>query len=323
LTRATRLAVVSIALVGMAAFGSANASAQVVNMDFTGLPEGLLVSSLSSGSGITGDAVPGSIQVYGDRAPVGDGTRNAAMVYDAACHGRGPADCSGGEDDKFKPMLGKVLTIAKSHADTNGDGLADAPDTAGEGGELRFDFSGFGTGSVTVTSLDILDTERGGWIKFYARGALVATVRFGPTLNNGLATMALGHSGIDRMEVRLEDSGVVDNIRLAFAAGGPPPQAACGSLRLSTRSLARARRGVVWATVRDTRRVAMAGVRVIARGAGVRSSRITNARGLVRFLVRPRRAGVVRFAVPAAGSRCVRRVVVRGVRPVVSPPLVG
>ncbi len=319
--RATRLAVVSIALVGITAFGSGSASAQVVNMDFTGLPEGLLVGSLSSGSGISGDAVPGSVQVYGDRAPVGDGSRNAAMVYDAACHGGGPSSCSGGEDDKFKPMLGKVLTIAKSHADANGDGLADAPDTAGEGGELRFDFSRFGTGSVTVMSLDALDAERGGWIKLFARGALVATVRFGPTRNNGLATFALGHSGIDRMEVLLQDSGVIDNIRLAFA-GGPPPQAVCGSLRLSVRSLARARRSVVWATVRDTRGVPVVGMRVVARGAGVRTSRITNARGLVRFLVRPRRAGVVSFAVPAS-PRCAKRVTVRGVRTVVLPPLVG
>ena len=314
--RVRRLAVVVTALVvGISGLGAASASAQVVNLDFTGQTEGLLVSGLSSGSGITGDAVPGSIQVFGDRAPVGEGTGNAAMVYDAACGGGGPANCSGGEDDKFKPMLGKVLTIADSYADRNGDGLADAPDTAGSGGLLSFDFSSFGTGRATVMSLDVLDAERGGWIKLFARGALVATVRFGPTMNNSLSTFPLGHSGIDRMEVMLQDSGVIDNIRLAFGAGTPPPQAACGSLRLSVRSLARARRGVVWATVRDKRGVAMAGVRVVARGAGVRSSRITNARGLVRFLVRPRRAGVVRFAVPAAGSRCARQVVVRSVSP--------
>jgi hypothetical protein len=322
LKRATRLAVVSIALLGMAALGAGSASAQIVTMDFTGLPEGLLVRSVSSGSGIAGDAVPGAVQVSGDRAPVGEGTRNAAMVYDAACHGGGPSSCSGGEDDKFKPMLGKVLTIAKSHVDANGDGRADAPDTPGEGGELGFDFSRFGPGNVRVMSVDVLDAERGGWIRLYARGSLVATVRFGPTRNNDLTTFALGQSGIDRMEVRLEDSGVIDNVRLALTAGSPPPQADCGSLRLSVRSLARARRSVVWATVRDTRGVAMAGVRVVARGAGVRSSRSTNARGLVRFLVRPHRAGVVRFAVPAS-SRCARRVNVRGVRTVVVPPLVG
>ncbi len=320
--RATRLAAVSVALLGVSAFGSASASAQVANMNFEGLPEGLIVTRLASGSGIAGATVAGSVGVFGDQTPVGEGTRNSAMVYDSACGGGGPADCSGGEDDKFRPMLGKVLTIGKSTTDANGDGLADAPDTAGVGGELRFDFSGFGTGSVTVVSLDVLDAERGGWIELFARGTLVATVRFGATLNNETANVALGHSGIDRMEVMLQDSGVIDNVRLGLAAGGPPPQADCGSLRLSVRGLVRARRSIVWARVRDTRGVAMAGVRVAARGAGVRSSRITNARGFVRFLVRPRRVGVVRFAVPAS-SRCARRVTVRGVRTVVLPPLAG
>jgi hypothetical protein len=322
LKAATRLAVVSVALVGISAFGSGSASAQVANLNFEGLPEGTLVTRLASGAGIGGDAVPGSVGVFGDRAPVGDRSGNAAMVYDAACHGGGPSSCSGGEHDKFKPMLGKVLTIAKSHDDKDRDGRADAPDTAGTGGQLQFDFSGFGTGSVTVMSLDVLDAERGGWIRLYARGSLVATVRFGPTRNNDLTTFALGQSGIDRMEVTLEDSGVIDNVRLALAAGSPPPQAECGSLRLSVRSLARARRSVVWATVRDRRGVAMAGVRVVARGAGVRSSRVTNVRGLVRFLVRPRRAGIVSFAVPGS-PRCAKRVTVRGVRTVVLPPLVG
>jgi hypothetical protein len=54
----------------------------------------------------------------------------------------------------------------------------------------------------------------------------------------------------------------------------------------------------------------MARVRVIARGAGVRTSRMTSARGLARLIVRPRRVGVVRFAV-RGGSRCVKRVAVR------------
>jgi hypothetical protein len=315
LKRATRLAVVSIALVGITAFGSGSAGAQVANMDFEGLPEGLIVTRVSSGSGVAGDGVAGSIEVIGDHVPIGDGGRNSAMVYDAACRGGGPASCSGGEVDKYKPQLGKTLTVARSTADANADGLADSPDTAGSGGELRFDFSRFGTGSVTVVSLDVLDVESGGWIKLFARGKLVATVRYGATRDNGFATVAVGHAGIDRMEVRLEDSGVIDNIRLAFG----PVASACGSLRASVRSLARARRSIVWATVRDTRGAPMAGMRVVARGAGVRISRITNVRGLARLIVRPRRPGFVRFAVPGS-SRCARRVAVRGVRTVVLPP---
>ena len=317
MNRALRLAVVSTALFVLSALGSGAASAQVVTMDFTGLPEGLLVSGLSSGAGITGDAVPGTVRVFGDRAPVGDGSRNAAIVYDAACHGGGPASCSGGEEDKFKPMLGNVLTIGKSNADGNGDGLADSPDTSGTGGELRLDFSSFGSGSLTVRSLDVLDAERGGWIRLYARGALVAAVRFGPTLNNGLATVALGQSGIDRMEIGLEDSGVIDNVRLAFQR----VPSVCRSLRLSARGLAQGRRSVVWASVRDTRGLPVAAMRVVARGAGVRTSGVTNVQGVTRLLVRPRRAGVVSFAVPNSPP-CVGRLAVRGRAAVLPRPAV-
>jgi hypothetical protein len=318
--RATRLAVVLSALSAVSAIASGSALAQVqASMNFEGLPEGMIVTKLESGAGIWGDAVPGSVAVFGDRAPVGEGRRSTAIVYDSTCGGGGPASCRGGEDDKFKPMLGKVLTIGKSMVDANGDGLVDEPDTSGAGGDLRFDFSSFGTGTVTVRSLDVLDAERGGWIRLYARGALVASVRFGPTLNNGLATVAIGHSGVDRMEVSLHDSGVIDNVRLAFSPRALPPAADCGSLAVSARSLAGGRRSIVWSWVRDSRGVSMAGVRVVARGAGVRTSRVTNGRGWARLVVRPRRTGVVRFTV-AGGAHCARRVVVRGVRTIVKPP---
>ncbi len=317
--RGVRFAVALVALGAVSAFTSGNALAQVrANINFEGLPEGMIVSRLASGSGIAGDTVPGSVAVFGDRAPVGDGSTNAAMVYDAACGGGGPTNCTGGEDDKFKPMLGKVLTVASSSADKNADGRADAPDTAADGGVLRFDFTGFGTGTVTVRSIDVLDAERGGWIRLFARGALVGTVRYGSTLDNGLATVVAGHSGIDQMEVALHDSGVIDNVRLAFSAEIPPIETTCRSLRLGVRRLALARRSRVWASVRDSRGVAMAGVRVVARGAGVRASRITSARGFSRFIVRPRRVGTVRFAVPAS-SRCVKRVAVRPGRTVFLP----
>jgi hypothetical protein len=306
-----RFAVVLVTFLAVWGFASGSADAQVrANMDFEGLREGMIVSRLASGSGIAGDTVAGSVSVFGDRAPVGDGSTNAAMVYDAACGGGGPANCTGGEDDKFKPMLGKVLTVAYSNADKNGDGLADKPDTAGDGGVLRFDFTGFGTGTVTVRSLDVLDTERGGWIRLFSRGTLFGTVRFDATSNNGLATVAIGRSGVDRMDVALHDSGVIDNVRLAFSARTRPIEATCRSLRLNVRRLAVARRTLVRAAVRDWRRVAMARVRVVARGAGVRTSRLTNARGLARLIVRPRRVGTVRFAVRGS-SLCVKRVAVR------------
>jgi hypothetical protein len=51
---------------------------------------------------------------------------------------------------------------------------------------------------------------------------------------------------------------------------------------------------------------AMAGVRVIARGPGIRTGARTNANGVVTLSIRPRGAGVVRFSV-VGSTRCVLR----------------
>ena len=58
--------------------------------------------------------------------------------------------------------------------------------------------------------------------------------------------------------------------------------------------------------VRDQNGRAMAGVRVVARGPGIRTGARTNARGVVSFTIRPRSAGIVRFRVPGS-TRCVLR----------------
>ena len=318
---AERFAFISLAVVGMSTFGFGTASAAVEPyIDFEGLTEGKVVASLFSGSGIAGDPIAGSVRVFGDHRHT-DVTKNAAIAYDATCRGGGPAACSGGEDDKFKPALGTVLTIARSIADANSDGVVDAPDTSGGGGKLRFDFSGFGDGAVTIASLDVLDAENGGRIDLFARGKLIGTMPFAPTANNGVATVAVGSPVIDRMEVTLRDSGVIDNIRLALAP--PPPRIVCRSLRLSVRTLALGRRSAVRATVRGTDGATMSKIRVVARAAGVRASGVTNERGVARFLVRPRRAGVVRFAVPGSSS-CVRQVRVRrAVQPVSAGQIAG
>jgi hypothetical protein len=71
------------------------------------------------------------------------------------------------------------------------------------------------------------------------------------------------------------------------------------SLRVGVRTTVRLR-------VRDQNGQAMAGVRVIARGPGIRTGARTNANGVVTLSIRPRSAGVVRFSVPGS-TRCVLR----------------
>jgi hypothetical protein len=281
-------------------------------IDFEGLSEGRLVSSVSSGAGMSGDALPGWVAIAGANADA-TVTGNAAMIYDSACHGSGPANCTGAEYDKYKPQLGKVLMVAKSVQDANADGVADRPDVSTRGGLLRFDFTPLGRAAVTVESIDVLDIEsRQGTIALYAKGSLVATMPIPVTGDNGLATVTIRRPGIDRMDVSLKDSGVVDNVHLVIGAETPrPAPRACGSLAIGVRRLALGTRTAVPVTVRDALGVRMANRRVVARGAGVLRFGRTNARGVVRLVVRPRRAGVVRFSVPGA-PRCARRVAVAG-----------
>jgi uncharacterized repeat protein (TIGR01451 family) len=124
-----------------------------------------------------------------------------------------------------------------------------------------------------------------------------------------------------RVVVNEEEETLSDNVAstttLVVAPHRPPPS--CGSLRLDRRTLTLGRRTVVHAVVRDTSRAAMAGVRVVARGAGVRTSARTNAAGVARLVVRPRRAGAIAFRV-AGFPRCMARV---GVPSAVTPQLTG
>ena len=314
---AARIGIVSVLAALWAALpGAAQAQSHAfVNLD--GLVEGNLVTGLSAGSGVGGDPITGSIGVYGASASPAVAA-NAAMVFDATCRGLGPTKCSGGEYDKFKPALGNVLMIARSVDDADRDGRVDKPDVHCCGGELRFDFTAFGTGQVRVVSMDVLDIEKGGSIELFAKGKLVATRPLTLTGDNGLATIAIDRSGIDRMDVTLKDSGAIDNLRLITEQPAPPPRV-CGSLRVSAGALVVGRRTVVRAVVRDTLGAPFARRRVMARGAGVSTSATTGRMGFARLVVRPRRLGVIRFYVPRS-ARCVRRVGAGSVfRP---PPLV-
>jgi hypothetical protein len=120
------------------------------------------------------------------------------------------------------------------------------------------------------------------------------------------------------------DSGANECFSVTALPPLPPPPATppavCGTLRIDKKTVSARVRTTVRATVRNTAAEAMAGVRVIARGAGVRTSARTNTLGVARLVLRPRSAGVVRLR--ALGStRCVARLVARGVfRP---PALTG
>ena len=225
------LAAVALAL-SMFAAAVANPGSVI---DFEGLAEGSIVSSVATGgNGISGPAVAGSVSVFGLNPSFGGGT-NAAMIFDSSCPpGGSPSDCGGGDDDLGTPneafggpgvsndgsgasnntALGNVLIITEDLDSSDPD------DADLVGARFDFDFSGWGSGKVTVNSLRVLDVEAvepSAEIELFSGGpggTLLAPspISVASTGDNGAVTVAIGVSGVDFVRVTLNGSGAIDSI---------------------------------------------------------------------------------------------------------------
>jgi len=212
-------AALMLAAAALFAFPATALGAATAVIDFEGLAAGTVVSSVASGSGISGDPISGSVGVFGDSANPGI-TTNAAIIFDSACGGSA-ATCTGLDADLFKPALGKTLIMAENLVDANSNSLIDDPDDADlRNAPFTFDFSGFGPGSVAVESLDVMDIEASveepAFVQLYGAGmTLLETVPLPPTGNNVVATVPIGVAGVVTMRVTLQGSGAIDNIRVS------------------------------------------------------------------------------------------------------------
>lgn len=192
--------------------GLQRSAVQTAVIDFEGLSAGSIVSSLSSGNGISGDPFSGSVGVYGDN---GVHAANAAMVFDATCGGGPAANCTGDDPDLFQEDLGNVLIVSE---DLDG---SDPDDSDNAGAELRFDFTGFGPGSFTIVGLTILDIDDdespGANIKVYAFYPGGSFEQFDiPDIGDGNAEFVpIGAEGVSYLIVHLHGSGAVDNLTLS------------------------------------------------------------------------------------------------------------
>jgi hypothetical protein len=177
-------------------------------IDFEGLAEGSTVSSLSSGNGISGPAVSGSIAVFADRNG-SDGAVNDAMIFDATCGGGPAGNCTGGDTDLFQPTQGNVLIISQ-------DGDGDDPDDALQGGTIELDFSSFDGGPVYVDTIQILDTDapEQGKIELFNGVTLLKTVNIPIIADGAMQTLDIDRGGVDRMLVTFGGSGAIDDIKL-------------------------------------------------------------------------------------------------------------
>ncbi len=159
---------------------------------------------------------------------------NAAVVFDTSC----PGGCSGGDDDLGTPnqmyggpgvsrggasaegsndrALGKVLIVAESLVDADGDGLVDEPDDqADELVSVLFDFTA--SGPVTLHSLVLIDIEPARTPvrieALDAAGVPLRVVAPACTGDNGVGEVSLGDiEGVSYLVILIDGSGAVDEI---------------------------------------------------------------------------------------------------------------
>lgn len=190
--------------------GFAAEARAATTVDFEGLAEGAIVSTLTCAAGVSCDTpIGGSISIFGFNPVFGAGV-NTAMIFDATCTG----GCTGGDTDLFQPGQGNVL-ITSEDLDGSDPDDADVP-----GMQFDLNFAGFGSGTVTVNSLVILDVdegEEGGTIQLFSGGpggTLLATIAIPVTGDGSLATIPIGVSGVDFLRVNLNGSAAIDGIDL-------------------------------------------------------------------------------------------------------------
>ena len=224
---------VAVAGLALPAVASAQVKTSVIDFNSVSTPqsptgEGLVLSQVSSGNGISGDALSGFASVLGTNP---DLSGNTAVVFDSSCsvdEANGvPQDCSGGDADLFAPALGNTLIVAENLRDNNNNGRIDDPDDADSRPQtLFFDLSTLEDGEFDVLSIDILDVdegETGGVVQGLRDGMVVASAPI-PVVGDGvLQTVTLNFEDVDALRVMLGGSAAIDNIRLRSEAEEPPP----------------------------------------------------------------------------------------------------
>ncbi len=212
---------------------AASAGAAVEVVDFTSLPVGKVVDEVFGTQGT------GPIKVYGFNERFGEGI-NAAIVFDTGnptgddfdlgapnetfgtedrpTPGKGRGGVRGAPFENPEP-LGKLLILAESLADLDGDGLIDDPDDEGQFRQLSFTLDLEEVGPLTVyrmTLIDVEDQEKTPAVHLYgADGGLIESRNLPITGDNGVVHVDLGPTeNVFKMVVELHGSGAISSVQL-------------------------------------------------------------------------------------------------------------
>lgn len=193
-------------------------------VDFEGLAEGTIVSTLSCDSGIScpGGDPGGFITVRAHNPDIDSGNTNTAMTFNAECIPL--VDCTGGDDDLSFPGHGMTLINSADLDSTDPDDL----DTFGS--FIEFDFTAFAPEGVTVNSIDAGDIEEreiGAFVEGSdgpCTGAETGLddIPLPITGDNVIQTVEFELSGLRCFLVHLNGSGTIDNIELTVVDQSEP-----------------------------------------------------------------------------------------------------
>ncbi len=194
-------------------------------IDFEGLPAGTIVSNVTASGGSV-------VDVMATNPNFAAGT-NAAVIFDSANptgqdpdlgtpnqNFGGPGVGSAGVGGPFvnNTALGNLLIVAEDLVNNNGDDLVDDPDDVDAvGSMINFGFTGVGVGTVSVSSITLIDVESDepeAIVEFFdAAMVSLGSVSLPIVGDNGVAVVALDSGpGVAFMDVVLNGSGAIDNI---------------------------------------------------------------------------------------------------------------
>lgn len=197
-----KLVVFGVLIALLLAVTSVTLADDTINVDFEGFTEGAIVSHLNLGMGYSGSANVGTIGVFGVSQV--DTTRNAAMIFDSNCVG----GCSGGDPD-LQSNTGNVLIVTE-------DWDSSDPDDRMFRSYLQFDLAGLFAGAANIQTLQLTDTEEGGWIDFYSGATLIKTVTIPMVADGTVYTLNIDANDVTYFQIRFNGSGSVDNIRMVI-----------------------------------------------------------------------------------------------------------
>ena len=194
----------------------AASAAQGDQVDFEGLPTGLIVDQVMSVGGAGPILISGSNSSFPGQ--------NTAVIFDTANPTGGDADLGTPHSDFGGPgsgsggamgsaaqndtPLGKVLIIAEDlDLDMNGH-VADPDDEGNTSGVMHFDFAAVGTVTIhSVTSIDVESMQEPHVVLFDANDNVLADVIIPVAGDNGVLVTDIGSvSGVVRMEFRTDGS---------------------------------------------------------------------------------------------------------------------